>query len=223
MASGLSRVMRRGGGIEGLIVGRGLPTLYRGVPTEEKDRLRWGSGSMSGGLWRVGRYVVAVLAFGVVAAAWHFGTRQSGGIRPASERREVPELVMAQLDGGTWRMSEHRGQVLLVNYWATWCGPCWEETPGLIRLSRELGPKGLAVVGVAIDEGKADKVEKFVKDFGVPYPVVRPERLSQMEYGMEGVPTTVLVDRQGRVAKTYVGAVRQADFATDVETLLAER
>jgi cytochrome c biogenesis protein CcmG, thiol:disulfide interchange protein DsbE len=130
---------------------------------------------------------------------------------------------MAQLDGGTWRMSEHRGQVVLVNYWATWCGPCWEETPGLIRLSRELGPKGLAVVGVAIDEGEADKVEKFVKEFGVPYPVVRPERLSQMEYGMEGVPTTVLVDREGRVAKTYVGAVRQADFATDVETLLAER
>ena len=93
----------------------------------------------------------------------------------------------------------------------------------MIRLSQELGPKGLAVVGVAIDEGGADKVRKFVKDFGVPYPVVRPERLSQMEYGMEGVPTTLLVDREGRIAKTYVGAVRQADFATDVETLLAER
>ena len=130
---------------------------------------------------------------------------------------------MTQLDGGTWTMSEHRGQVVLVNFWATWCGPCWEETPGLIRLSRELGPKGLAVVGVAIDEGGPEKVRKFVDDFGVPYPVVRPERLSQMEYGMAGVPTTVLVDREGRVAKTYVGAVRQADFATDVETLLAER
>jgi cytochrome c biogenesis protein CcmG, thiol:disulfide interchange protein DsbE len=174
-------------------------------------------------LRRSARYAIAVLAFGVVAAEWHFGTRQSGGIRPLGERRAVPELVMAQLDGGTWRMSEHRGQVVLVNYWATWCGPCWEETPGLIRLSREWGPKGLAVVGVAIDEGGAEKVRKFVNDFGVPYPVVRPERLSQMEYGMEGVPTTVLVDRQGRVAKTYVGAVRQADFATDVETLLAER
>jgi cytochrome c biogenesis protein CcmG/thiol:disulfide interchange protein DsbE len=169
-----------------------------------------------------GRYAVAVVAFGVVAWAWHFGTRQSGGIRPAGERRVMPELAMAQLDGGTWRTVEHRGQVVLVNYWATWCGPCWEETPGLIRLSREMGPQGVAVVGVAIDEGGREKVRKFVEEFRVPYPVVIQERLSQVEYGLEGVPTTILLDRQGRVAKTYVGAVRQRDFKADLEALLRE-
>jgi cytochrome c biogenesis protein CcmG/thiol:disulfide interchange protein DsbE len=134
----------------------------------------------------------------------------------------MPELVMTQLDGGTWRTADHRGQVVLVNYWATWCGPCWEETPGLIRLSREMGPKGLAVVGVAIDEGGRDKVQRFVEEFRVPYPVVMPERLSQVGHGLEGVPTTILLDRQGRVAKTYVGAVRQRDFKADVEVLLGE-
>jgi peroxiredoxin len=169
-----------------------------------------------------GRYAVAVVAFGVVAWAWHFGTRQSGGIRPVGERRVMPELAMAQLDGGTWRTVDHRGQVVLVNYWATWCGPCWEETPGLIRLSREMGPQGVAVVGVAIDEGGREKVRKFVEEFRVPYPVVIQERLSQVEYGLEGVPTTILLDRQGRVAKTYVGAVRQRDFKMDVEALLRE-
>jgi cytochrome c biogenesis protein CcmG, thiol:disulfide interchange protein DsbE len=92
----------------------------------------------------------------------------------------------------------------------------------LVRLSQGLGPKGLAVVGVAIDEGGREKVKKFVDEFHVPYPVVMPERMSQMEYGLAGVPATILVDRQGRVAKTYVGAVREADFRTDVETLLAE-
>ena len=175
------------------------------------------------GIWqRWGRYGVGALAFGVVALAWHYGTRQSGGIKPPGERRVMPALVMSQLDGGTWRMAEHRGQVVLVNYWATWCGPCWEETPGLIRLSREMGPKGLAVVGVAMDEGGREKVQKFVNEFRVPYPVVMPERLSQVEYGLEGVPTTLLLDKQGRVAKTYVGAVRQRDFAEDVGVLLAE-
>jgi cytochrome c biogenesis protein CcmG, thiol:disulfide interchange protein DsbE len=169
------------------------------------------------------RYAVAVLAFGVVAGVWHYGTRQSGGIAPAGERRVMPELVMTQLDGGTWRMAEHRGQVVLVNYWATWCGPCWEETPGLVRLSRELGPEGLAVVGVSIDEGGREKVKKFVDDFGVTYPVVLPERMAHVEFGLEGVPTTILVDKQGRVAKSYVGAVRQRDFETDVRVLLAER
>jgi peroxiredoxin len=92
----------------------------------------------------------------------------------------------------------------------------------LIRLSQELGPKGLAVVGIAIDEGGREKVQKFVDEFHVPYPVALPERMSQAEFGMEGVPTTILVDKQGRVAKTYTGAVRQADFKSDVEVLLAE-
>ena len=90
-------------------------------------------------------------------------------------------------------------------------------------MSREMGPKGLAVVGVAMDEGGREKVQKFVEEFRVPYPVVMPERLSQVEFGLEGVPTTILLDRQGRVAKTYVGAVRQRDFAEDVGVLLAER
>jgi cytochrome c biogenesis protein CcmG/thiol:disulfide interchange protein DsbE len=169
------------------------------------------------------KYAVAVVAFGVVAWAWHFGTRQSGGIAPAGERRVMPELAMTELDGETWRMAEHRGQVVLVNFWATWCEPCWEETPGLIRLSQDLRPKGLAVVGVALDESGRGKVQKFVDEFHVSYPVVMPERMSQMEYGLEGLPTTILVDKQGRVAKTYVGAVRERDFKTDIESLLAER
>jgi cytochrome c biogenesis protein CcmG, thiol:disulfide interchange protein DsbE len=167
------------------------------------------------------KYVAGAIAFGIVAAVWHYGTRQSGGIVPVGERRMMPELAMAQLDGEPWRMADHRGQVVLVNYWATWCGPCWEETPGLIRLSQEM--KGLAVVGVSLDTGGTAKVQKFVDEFHVPYPVVMPERMSQMEFGLEGVPTTILVDKQGRVAKTYVGAVRERDFRTDVEALLVEQ
>ncbi|MGD0445119.1 MAG: TlpA disulfide reductase family protein [Edaphobacter sp.] len=168
-------------------------------------------------------YVWMASSFLVMVGAWHFGTRQSGGIPAVDQRRAMPELAMKELDGGMWRMSEHRGQVVLVNYWATWCGPCWEETPGLIRLSRELGTKGLAVVGVAMDVGGEEKVRQFVKEFRVPYPVVMQEKASQMEYGLEGVPTTVLVDRNGLIAKSYVGAVTQADFETDVKALLAEQ
>jgi cytochrome c biogenesis protein CcmG, thiol:disulfide interchange protein DsbE len=169
------------------------------------------------------RYGVAAVAFAVVAWAWHFGTRQSGGIAPVSERRVMPALVLAQLDGGTWRMEDHRGQVVLVNYWATWCGPCWEETPGLVRLSRELGSKELAVVGVSIDEGGKGKVQQFVDEFHVSYPVALQEPMSQMARGMAGVPTTILVDRQGRVAKTYVGQVDERDFRKDVQVLLGEQ
>lgn len=173
------------------------------------------------GGWAMWFFVVAAVLVGVFA--WYRATSQAGGIAPAEQRKAMPNLVLSQLGGGEWRMADHRGQVVLVNYWATWCGPCWEETPGLVRLSRDLGPSGLAVVGVSIDKGSRDKVQKFVDQFSVPYPVVFPDPLSQMEWGMAGVPTTILVDKHGRVAKSYVGAVRERDFLKDVTALLQEQ
>jgi cytochrome c biogenesis protein CcmG/thiol:disulfide interchange protein DsbE len=164
----------------------------------------------------------AMLAFALVALAWHFGTRQSGGMTAVTARRKMPELALAELDGGTWRMEDHRGQVVLINYWATWCGPCREEMPGLVRLAGELGAKGFAVVGVSLDVGSREGVRRFVKEYRVPYPIAFPEEMSQMAQGMAGVPTTILVDREGRVAKTYVGAVQERDFREDVEKLLEQ-
>jgi cytochrome c biogenesis protein CcmG, thiol:disulfide interchange protein DsbE len=164
-----------------------------------------------------------VVAFALVALAWHYGARRSGDMVAGASRREMPRLALEQMGGGVWRMEEHRGQVVLVNFWATWCGPCREETPGLSRLARELGPEGLAVVGVSLDQGDRGKVRRFVEEFGVPYPVAFPGAMSQVEQGLEGVPTTILVDREGRVAKTYVGAVREGDFREDVKVLLGER
>lgn len=120
-------------------------------------------------------------------------------------------------------MAEHRGQVVVVNYWASWCGPCWEETPGLVQLSREEGPKGLAVVGVSVDEGGLDKVRGFVEKLGVTYPIALTQPMSQMAYGLGAIPTTILVDRQGRVAKSYSGAVKEKDLRADVEVLLKEK
>jgi len=160
---------------------------------------------------------VALLIFGL-----SHRMRQTGHIVPMESRKLMPALVMERLDGGKWRMADHLGQVVLVNYWATWCGPCQMETPGLVNLAREMGPKGLAVVGVSMDEGDRAKVRNFVERFQVNYSVVFPEAMSQLGSGMAGLPTTILVDRSGRVAKTYVGAVRQADFETDVNAVLRE-
>lgn len=184
--------------------------MGQGVGVRAMKRERW---------VRVGFGVLCVV---VLVAAQALRPGMSGRIVPVSERRAMPPLELTQLGGGTWRLAEHRGDVVLVNYWATWCQPCWEETPGLIRLAQ--GTKGLAVVGISLDEGEGvqAKVAKFVREFGVPYPVAFPRKMSQMAYGMTGVPVTILLDKQGRVAKMYEGAVRERDFKKDVGVLLGE-
>ncbi len=164
--------------------------------------------------------VAATLAFFV---SLRHSRVQAGSITPVATRRAAPDFVLERMEGGSWRLGDHRGQVVLINLWASWCGPCREETPGLVRLFEQDGPKGLEVVGLSLDEGGRDKVRSFARQFQVPYPIVFPESMSQLQDTVEGVPTTILVDKDGRVAKTYLGAVRREVFAADVAELLAEK
>lgn len=159
----------------------------------------------------------AVVIAGVSSIPW---PRWAEPVIPVAARKSMPQVALAQLDGGTWRLADHRGQVVLINYWASWCGPCREETPGLVRLAGEV--KGLAVVGISMDEGDRDGVRAFVQRMHVEYPIAFPSPLSQMAAGMVGLPTTILVDKEGRVAKTYVGETREREFRRDVERLLVE-
>lgn len=171
-------------------------------------------------------FLLAAVALGVFMTLRH-GPVRAGGLTPVAQRKLAPDMKLELLDGGTWRLREHRGQVVLINLWATWCGPCREETPGLVRLFNEDGPKGLAVVGLSLDVGGRDKVQAkvraFAEQYKVPYPIAFPEPLSQLADTVEAVPTTMLLDKNGRVAKVYVGAIERAVFASDVDTLLAEK
>lgn len=138
----------------------------------------------------------------------------------------MPAVRLNLLTGKTWSLSEHRGEVVAINYWATWCSPCWQETPMLVRLGHEYGGQGFVIVGVATDERNSTEIPpavlRFVKTLQVDYPVAITAPMSQLAYAMDGLPTTILVDREGRVAQTYVGALNEAGFRTDVDALLKE-
>jgi thiol-disulfide isomerase/thioredoxin len=146
---------------------------------------------------------------------------QGGGVTPEGERRAGDGLDLPDLGGAVWRLDERRGRVVLINYWATWCPPCRAETPGLVRLAEEYGPRGLEVVGVSLDEDRA-AIRPFVEEYRVPYPILLPPDLGSLRPAVEALPTTVLYDRGGRVAKRYTGAVSESTFRADVESLLAE-
>ena len=153
------------------------------------------------------------------------GEPGAGHLTPAAQRKPLADLSLMATHGRPWIISQQRGQVLLINLWATWCGPCQEETPGLVRLASALPSRDLAIMGLSLDAGGSNqenlkKVSAFVDHFRVPYPIAFPSAGSQMEFGVEGIPTTILIDREGRVAKVYEGAVRQQVFQADIEQLL---
>lgn len=146
------------------------------------------------------------------------------GVTPPAQRGGAREMAFPLVEGGVWQLREHRGAVVAVNLWATWCGPCREEVPALNQLADEFGSKQFAIVGVSLDTGagKRAAVQQFGAAYRVQYPMAFPEPMSEIEAGLEGVPTTLLFDRAGRAAKVYVGAVREATLRADVTALLRE-
>ncbi len=143
-------------------------------------------------------------------------------VKPVAARQLMPDFTLRDMSGSAWQLSAHRGDVVLVNFWATWCPPCRAETPGLIRIAQNYGRKGVAIAGISMDEGGVAPVRKFVSDFGVNYPVMMPDSNLLLAREVENLPTTFLIDKQGRIAKTYIGEVRETVFRADIEHLLSE-
>lgn len=159
---------------------------------------------------------VLFLAF-APESIWH-----GGGVAPASGRKASVDFTLQDIDGKSWSLAEQRGRVMLVNYWATWCPPCRQETPGLVRLATKYRGKGVEVVGITLDEDLT-AVREFVAEYHVSYPILFPSNASNLTTMIESIPVTLLHDRQGRVAKRYIGAVSETTLSRDVEQLLAEQ
>ena len=119
----------------------------------------------------------------------------------------VGPLTMQTIDGGLLEMSDLRGKVVLVNFWATWCGPCREEIPYLASLT-ERYPEHLVVIGVSEDAGGVDMVEAFADQYGVNYPIVMstPE-IKRAFPGVFALPTSFVVDPDGQMVQTHVGLI----------------
>lgn len=163
----------------------------------------------------------AVLA--VVALVYSFRVpANSDPVKAAIDRNGALSFSAPGADGKTWRLGDHRGQVVLLNIFATWCPPCRQETPGLVNLSKKFAGKAVDVVGVSVDEGGPAVVEKFARQYDVPYPILYPSSDNPLTSAVQAIPVTLLIDKQGRVAKRYVGATEESTFAGDIEQVLKE-
>jgi cytochrome c biogenesis protein CcmG/thiol:disulfide interchange protein DsbE len=158
-------------------------------------------------------FLSACLLFPVVAF---------GAIKPAASRKAAPSFTLKGLDGKEVALTSLKGKVVLLNFWATWCSPCKKEIPWFVEFQRQHQAKGLVVLGVSADDD-VKEVQAFLKSVTVNYPVVMGTEATMKAYGgVESLPTSFLIDRQGRVAGIHTGLVERAEYVRDLEALLGK-
>jgi cytochrome c biogenesis protein CcmG/thiol:disulfide interchange protein DsbE len=132
----------------------------------------------------------------------------------------APDFTLDLLDGSRLSLSDLRGQVVVLNFWTTWCPPCADELPDLEALWSEYQAQGVVFVGIAVQEEKAE-VREMGSRFGLTYPLgLDPEERIATPYGITGVPETFMIDPQGQAAVVYVGPVDAAELRQDLDRLL---
>lgn len=142
--------------------------------------------------------------------------------KEAKERKTAPDFTLKDANGADVKLSDYRGKVVLLNFWATWCGPCGLEIPWFIDFEQQYRSKGLEVVGVSMDEDGWTAVKPYVAEHKMNYRVLLGnDSVSQLYGGVESLPTTFLIDKEGKFAfSPHVGLAGKSEYLNEIQTLL---
>ena len=155
------------------------------------------------------------------------GAPSSGNIAEVTtvERRQdkAPNFSWKDASGKTVDFDSYRGDVTLVNFWATWCGPCLKELPDLIALQKELGPRNVKILGISTDRGSdvIEEVHTFVKNRGITYQVVISSSELEEAFGtIRAIPASFLIDKNGTITQKIIGIRNREFFSSAILALL---
>jgi cytochrome c biogenesis protein CcmG, thiol:disulfide interchange protein DsbE len=155
--------------------------------------------------WGIVAGIVLLLA-SVLAAGVHF---LGDELFPVTVGSKAPPIVGVTLDGKKTpkALADYSGKVVLLNVWATWCEPCRVEMPSIERLHRELGPQGLAVVAISVDDpGAEQRIRDYVKDLGLTFEILHdPQQGTTRNYQITGYPETFIIARDGTIRRKMIG------------------
>ena len=150
---------------------------------------------------------------------------RAASVKPDSDRHDAPDFTLKDADGKIVHLSDYKGKVVLLDFWATWCGPCRVEIPWFIDLQRKNKDKGFEVLGVSMDDNGWEDVKPFVAEMKINYRVVIGDDKTSDKYGgVDSLPTTFLIDKQGKIAAIHVGLdAGRKEFEDGVQELLQEK
>ena len=158
--------------------------------------------------------VALAAAFGPVGC----GRTQTGKTGGAGK---APDFELEKFAGGKARLSDYRGKVVLLNFWATWCPPCLKEIPDFVDLYRELEADGLVILGISLDANPQRVLPGFIAKYKINYPILISGQKVAGDYGgITGIPTTFLIDREGTIRERYVGLRPRSIFEAAINNLL---
>lgn len=157
-------------------------------------------------------FAVAVLMTAILFACTDKTAQSSGAV--------ASDFTLQDLSGRNVKLSDYKGKVVLLDFWATWCPPCRASIPAIEKIHKAYKDKGLVVLAVSLDEGGWDAVKSFITEYGITYTVLKGTEDVAMNYMVRTIPMLLVLDKQGRISKRYLGFGNEEDLENDIKAIL---